>query len=174
MKMFTKVATLMSLVLMGCSSSAPQPSQATGLENPFSNEPRAHFFSRLAKPASGTFYVSYLPVHFMEPEDLRQARHRSILSMITLSLEKAGMKAVPLGDAEYRVTYVYTTAPASLGPGFEHRFEILIMENLSLKSFAEARMWEGWVTIGNWRDRDITYLFPAMIGELLKDFPKGN
>ncbi|MDP2136685.1 MAG: hypothetical protein Q8J74_02415 [Candidatus Didemnitutus sp.] len=163
---------LLAIAAILLSSCAAPPPPARPAYNP--RAPHSSFFSKLPRPASGTFNITYIPAHFTEPDDIREARHRRIKLIMILKLEKAGLKFDPTGISDYDISYHYTTGPAILESGFSHSFNILVLNSKNRKGFDEDRVWDGSVSVNGWPDRDIAYLFPSFIDELLENFPKNQ
>lgn len=181
-------------MLAACQTQAPSGGRE---ELPSPTAVKAYFNSRLQRPVSGTFYVSYIPADFTEPHDVRVARDLFIRNRIIALLEEAGLKYTPsLGDAEFEVTYAYfatrSTYPLGAGisragavdmrtaEGFSQNFTISVSKNVAGPDFVGRELpndpstllvWRGDANVPCWPSGDCAELFVPFIHALLDNFP---
>lgn len=130
--------------------------------------------NKFITPVSGDFYVTYIPMLFVETEDVRKARDAHICAHIESRLSSCGLTpsdSAGLGPLErpfYVIRYYYHTT-ASWYPearGWHHEMWISIFD-----MDKEEYVWRGNTWVDCQRDKDISGFLSVFIYDLFEDFP---
>ena len=133
--------------------------------------------NKFITPVSGDFYVTYIPMLFVETEDVRKARDIHISAHIKSELSSCGLTpsdawaSAVSGKLErpfYVIRYYYSTT-ASYYPediGWHHEMWISIFDEGK-----EEYVWWGTTWVDCRRDKDISGFLSLFIYNLFEDFP---
>ena len=136
------------------------------------NERLPHLISvkYTAKNISGGYYLTYIPVLFTEPDDVRQSRHRYLSSHFAFMFSKHGLVPAEYGKAEYEIQYNYHTSPVFDGT-FNHTFYLDINER-EKDRFTTKKVWHGSVSLRKTTSSDISLYFNHFLLKILQGFPE--
>jgi len=136
--------------------------------------------NKFTAPVLGDFYVTYIPIQFVETEDVRKARDQYIRAHINTELSSRGLTPSDVnawadaifGKLErpfYEIQYYYNTTPSWYPEdrGWHHEMSISIFDMGKKREC----VWEGRTWIECWIDKDISGLLSWFIGRLFEDFP---
>lgn len=135
-------------------------------------QPQLISFKRTQEDIKGTYYLTYAPLFFSEPDEIRKARHKYLQSNIALELRFRKHGLVPIFDplkfkyAKYEMNYSYHTHPGT-GRTFSHSFDLGIFT-----ANKHQEVWRGGVDIKKAFSIDISLYFDQFIMTIFKGFPE--
>jgi hypothetical protein len=132
--------------------------------------PQLISYKYTAKNITGGYYLTYIPLLFTEPDDVRQSRHRYLRAHFEIMFSKHGLVPAEYGKAEYEIKYDYHTAPIFDGT-FTHTFYLDINER-EKDRFTTKKAWHGEVSIRKTTSSDISLYFNNFLLTILKGFPE--
>lgn len=132
--------------------------------------PQLTSYKWTTKNISGGYYLTYIPLLFTEPDDVRQSRDRYLKAHLAFEFSKHGLVPVEYGKAEYEIQYDYITSPIFDGT-FNHTFYLHIKER-EKDRFTTKKVWEGSVSIKKTTSSDISLYFNHFLLKILQGFPE--
>jgi hypothetical protein len=123
-----------------------------------------------SKNISGGYYLTYIPVLFTEPDNVRKGRHRYLSSQFEFTLSKHGLIPVEYEKAEYEIRYDYYTNPSYDGT-FTHTFNLWIDER-EKDRLTTKKAWHGSVEIRKTTSSDVSLYFTHFLLKMFQGFPE--
>jgi hypothetical protein len=121
---------------------------------------------------SGGYYLTYMPLSFSEPDNIREARDSYLAGKLALVVQDFGLVPAEFSISSYSFWYSYSTSPNPDGT-FDQTFRLRILK-MKEGILATEEVWHGDVTIKKATTSDISLYFDQIIYKMFTGFPESQ